>query len=90
MDIENASTETHTRGFGRMYAEGRLTVGLISPLDAYERILRDGASDRTGAPRRGFGLATLWFHDIPLHDPSFGEVGQIYDAWATWQRTRAR
>jgi hypothetical protein len=35
MNTENTITETRNRGFGRMYAEGRFTVGLISPLDAY-------------------------------------------------------
>lgn len=27
------------------------------------------------------GFAALWIRDIPLYDPSFGDVGQIYDPW---------
>ena len=25
----------------------------------------------------------LWFRDVPLYDPNFGDVRQIYDPW-TW------
>lgn len=27
------------------------------------------------------GFAVLWCRDVPLYDPSFGDVGQIYDPW---------
>jgi luciferase-type oxidoreductase len=27
------------------------------------------------------GFAALWFRDVPLRDPRFGDVGQIYDPW---------
>ena len=27
------------------------------------------------------GFAALWSRDVPLFDPSFGDVGQIYDPW---------
>jgi luciferase-type oxidoreductase len=27
------------------------------------------------------GFAALWVRDVPLYDPSFGDVGQIYDPW---------
>lgn len=31
------------------------------------------------AEKLGFGA--VWVRDIPLHDPSFGDAGQIYDPW---------
>jgi luciferase-type oxidoreductase len=27
------------------------------------------------------GFAALWVRDVPLRDPSFGDVGQVYDPW---------
>lgn len=27
------------------------------------------------------GFAALWTRDVPLYDPTFGDVGQIYDPW---------
>jgi luciferase-type oxidoreductase len=27
------------------------------------------------------GYAALWVRDVPLRDPSFGDVGQVYDPW---------
>jgi alkanesulfonate monooxygenase SsuD/methylene tetrahydromethanopterin reductase-like flavin-dependent oxidoreductase (luciferase family) len=26
--------------------------------------------------------AALWTRDVPVRDPNFGDVGQIYDSWA--------
>jgi luciferase-type oxidoreductase len=27
------------------------------------------------------GFSTLWFRDVPLRDPNFGDVGQVFDPW---------
>ena len=27
------------------------------------------------------GFHTLWVRDVPLFDPNFRDVGQIYDPW---------
>ncbi|WP_439144476.1 LLM class oxidoreductase [Sphingomonas faeni] len=27
------------------------------------------------------GFSTLWFRDVPLRDPSFGDTGQVFDPW---------
>ncbi|MFI1016319.1 LLM class oxidoreductase [Streptomyces sp. NPDC020965] len=74
-------------GYGRMFAPGELTVGLFLPLWPY-------AGEMTGmrghtevvqqADRSGFAAA--WVRDVPLADPSFGDVGQVYDPWSalTW------
>ncbi|MCM2388833.1 TIGR03571 family LLM class oxidoreductase [Streptomyces albipurpureus] len=74
-------------GYGRMFAPGELTVGLFLPLWPY-------AGDMSGlrghtevvqhAERSDF--AAVWVRDVPLADPAFGDVGQVYDPWAalTW------
>ena len=27
------------------------------------------------------GFKALWFRDVPFHDPTFGDAGQLYDPW---------
>jgi luciferase-type oxidoreductase len=69
-------------GFRTMFAEGRLTLGLFVPIEAYQGsipTMRDHLARARQAERLGF--AALWVRDVPLYDPSFGDVGQIYDPW---------
>jgi luciferase-type oxidoreductase len=33
------------------------------------------------ARAEALGFAALWFRDVPLRDPSFGDVGQVFDPW---------
>ncbi|WP_299591973.1 LLM class oxidoreductase [uncultured Tateyamaria sp.] len=80
---------THTKPpfpqFNRAYASafqpGRLTIGLITPLEAcldgdvptlerhIERVKMAEA----------LGFSALWLRDVPFHVPSFGDVGQMLD-----------
>jgi luciferase-type oxidoreductase len=69
-------------GFRTMFANGRLTLGLFVPIEAYQSsipTMHDHLVRARRAERLGF--AALWVRDIPLFDPSFGDVGQIYDPW---------
>ncbi|GGZ12773.1 hypothetical protein GCM10010387_00830 [Streptomyces inusitatus] len=74
-------------GYARMFAPGELTVGLFLPLRPYAGTM-DGMRGHTevvqGADRSGF--AAVWVRDVPLADPAFGDVGQVYDPWSalTW------
>ena len=74
-------TTTH-RGFQTMFLEGRLTLGIFAPIEAYQGsipTMRDHLARIRQAERLGF--AALWVRDVPLYDPSFGDIGQIYDPW---------
>jgi luciferase-type oxidoreductase len=65
-----------------MFAEGSLTLGLFAPIEAYQGsipTMRDHLLLARRAEQLGF--SALWIRDIPLYDPSFGDVGQIYDPW---------
>lgn len=69
-------------GFQTMFSEGHLTLGLFMPIEAYHGsipTMRDHLARVRRAERLGF--AAVWVRDVPLHDPSFGDVGQIYDPW---------
>jgi luciferase-type oxidoreductase len=73
-------TEAH-RGFARAFQPGRLTFGFIAPLEGYPDrpapTMRDHADMARKADEAGF--AALWLRDVPFYDPSFGDVGQVFD-----------
>jgi luciferase-type oxidoreductase len=70
------------RGFRTMFAEGRLTLGVFVPIEAYRGSIPTMRNHLALARRaEELGFAALWVRDVPLHDPSFGDVGQIFDPW---------
>ncbi|MGX2992829.1 LLM class oxidoreductase [Streptomyces sp. JNUCC 64] len=74
-------------GHARMFAPGELTVGLFLPLWPYAGSMA-GMRGQTEVVRRAEdgGFAGVWVRDVPLADPGFGDVGQVYDPWTalTW------
>jgi luciferase-type oxidoreductase len=68
--------------FRRMFAPGRLTFGVFFPIEAFSGD-RPTMADQVPLARRAeeLGFSALWFRDVPLRDPSFGDVGQIFDPW---------
>lgn len=71
-------------GFARMFAPGRLTLGVLFAIESYAGdapSMRGQIHLARGAEQAGF--AALGVRDVPLRDPGFGDLGQIYDPW-TW------
>jgi luciferase-type oxidoreductase len=71
-----------SRGFQRMFAPDRLTLGVFFPIEAFSgdqptMLGQEGLASRAEA----LGYAALWCRDVPLRDPSFGDLGQVYDPW---------
>ena len=69
-------------GFRRMFAADRLTLGLFFPIEAFPRdepTMRD--QEHLAVRAQALHFAALWCRDVPLRDPSFGDVGQVYDPW---------
>jgi luciferase-type oxidoreductase len=70
------------KGFQRMFAPGRLTLGVFFPIEAFQGdqpTMRN--QERLAQRAEELGFAALWFRDVPLRDPSFGDVGQVHDPW---------
>ena len=68
--------------FERMFAPGRLTVGVFFPIEAFLGDQPTMTGQVVLAKRaEALGFAALWFRDVPLRDPTFGDVGQIFDPW---------
>jgi luciferase-type oxidoreductase len=76
------TTTAFNRAFGETFREGRLTFGVFFPIEAFA----GSAPAMTGQvelARRAeqLGFRALWFRDVPLLDPDFGDVGQVFDPW---------
>jgi luciferase-type oxidoreductase len=65
-----------------MFAPDRLTLGVFFPIEAFagDQPTMLG-QERLARRAEELGYAALWCRDVPLRDPSFGDVGQVYDPW---------
>lgn len=79
----NMSAEvSDSPGFQKMFAPGRLTLGVFFPIEAFQRDEPTMRHQEHLARRaEELGFAALWFRDVPLRDPSFGDIGQVFDPW---------
>lgn len=71
-------------GSNRTYQQEELTLGLFFPLEAYKKSvpIMDLEDQIKLAKRAEEGdFAALFVRDVPLNDPCFGDVGQMYDPW---------
>jgi len=68
--------------FSKVASRGRLTMGLVFPIEAYKGSIAK-MQDQEVLARRAeeIGFTALWFRDVPFNDPSFGDAGQLYDPW---------
>jgi luciferase-type oxidoreductase len=76
-----AKAHAHQPAFARLFAPGKLTVGLILPLETHPSspapTMRNHIAMAQKADDLGFGA--LWMRDVPFYDPEYGDVGQIFD-----------
>ncbi len=80
--LKASDIDRGANGFDRMFSPGQLTLGVFFPIEAYSGdrpTMRD--QERLARRAEEMGFAALWVRDVPLRDPSFGDVGQIYDPW---------
>ncbi len=73
------------KGYSRMFKENNLTLGLFFPLESYAGSIPEmNLEKQIKLAKRAeeLNFAALFVRDVPLHDPNFGDVGQIYDPWA--------
>lgn len=87
MNFKEALSDGHetdapgSKGFHRTFGgRGTLTLGLTFPIEAYSGDIprMEGQLDLARRAET-LGFSTLWVRDVPLRDPNFGDVGQIYD-----------
>jgi luciferase-type oxidoreductase len=72
---------TFNQGYASTFRAGRLSIGLVAPLEAYQ-IEQTPTLERHLERIRladDLGFAAIWLRDIPFSVPSFGDVGQMFD-----------
>lgn len=82
LNVINGKTQYDHPGFQRMFAHETLTLGLFFPIEAFaldRPQMRNQMELAKFAEEAGF--AALWFRDVPLRDPSFGDIGHVFDPW---------
>ncbi|USL31420.1 LLM class oxidoreductase [Priestia megaterium] len=76
------TTFQHHKAYRRMYKKNELTLGLHMPLENYQYATptMEKQVELTQLAEQ-YGFTSLWFRDVLLQDPSFGDpaTGQIYD-----------
>jgi luciferase-type oxidoreductase len=71
-------------GYRRMFKENHMTLGLFFPIEAYTGSMPSmNLEEQVQLAKRAeqLNFASLVVRDVPLYDPNFGDVGQIYDPW---------
>ncbi len=68
--------------FSKIATRGKLTLGLVFPLEAYNGPIAKMENQEQLAKRaEELGFKALWFRDVPFNDPNFGDAGQLFDPW---------
>lgn len=68
--------------FENVAAKGKLSLGLVFPLEAYSgSVAKMQNQEKLAKLAEDLGFKALWFRDVPFNDPSFGDAGQLYDPW---------
>ena len=77
-------------GFRRIFSPGKMTLGLMFPIEPLYGHLFPRMSEEIALAKtvEDAGFGALWVRDVPLHVPSFKNVGQIFDIWI-WLATIA-
>lgn len=73
--------EPINKGYNRVFRAGRLSVGLVVPLETYATSpvpSMDRHLERVGLAE-DLGFAAVWLRDVPFNVPSFGDAGQLFD-----------
>nr|WP_067294325.1 LLM class oxidoreductase [Marinobacterium profundum] len=69
------------RGYNSTFQPGRLSLGLVVPLENYASgpvPTMQSHLERVQLAET-LGFAALWLRDVPFNVPSFGDAGQIFD-----------
>lgn len=82
-DISNQNGNVETRStpvFQKMFSPKMMTFGVFFPIESFsgDQPKMEG-QEKLAQRAEQLGFSALWFRDVPLHVPSFGDVGQIYD-----------
>ncbi|MEM1042096.1 MAG: TIGR03571 family LLM class oxidoreductase [Bacteroidota bacterium] len=79
--LESAPFRPLNRGYRSVFQPGRLTLGLVVPIETYAQgpvPAMERHAERVRLAER-LGFAAVWLRDVPFNVPSFGDAGQPFD-----------
>ncbi|WP_313809510.1 LLM class oxidoreductase [Sphingobium sp.] len=76
-----AETVQPAVGFSQVFQPDTLTFGFIAPLESYPDRPAPTMRDHLALARTAddAGFSAIWLRDVPFYDPSFGDLGQVFD-----------
>ncbi|MBO9436330.1 LLM class oxidoreductase [Ruegeria sp. R13_0] len=80
-ETQPAGFEQINLAYNQVFRPGRLSVGLVLPLEAYAVGAEPTLLGHLEAAQKAeeLGFAALWLRDVPFNVPSFGDPGQVFD-----------
>ncbi|MEM6818580.1 MAG: LLM class oxidoreductase [Pseudomonadota bacterium] len=68
-------------GYDSVFQRDRLSIGLVVPLENYERSAIPEMEHHVQRVQlaEDLGFSAIWLRDVPFDVPSFGDAGQLFD-----------
>ncbi|MEM6479762.1 MAG: LLM class flavin-dependent oxidoreductase, partial [Pseudomonadota bacterium] len=81
METKELTRPTLNAAYARTFQAGKLTLGLVVPIERYAASAVPTMADHTARAQKAeaLGFAALWLRDVPFNVPSFGDAGQTFD-----------
>lgn len=76
-----ASFSPINAGYNAVFRPGRLSVGLVVPIESYPQSPVPTMADHLERVvlAETLGFSAVWLRDVPFNVPSFGDAGQTFD-----------
>lgn len=76
-----ASYEPINAGYNAVFRPGRLSLGLVVPIESYPGSPVPTMVDHVERVQlaEALGFSAVWLRDVPFNVPSFGDAGQTFD-----------
>ena len=69
------------QGYESVFSLGQLSIGLVAPIEDYERGSRPTMAHHVERVQLAeeLGFCAVWLRDVPFDVPSFSDAGQMFD-----------
>ena len=76
------SFEKVNSAYNAVLRPDKMSLGVFFAIESYDGAIPRMENQVELAQRAEvLGFSALWFRDVPMYDPSFGDTGQIFDPW---------
>ena len=79
--VDEAEFQSINRGYNTTFRPGRLSLGVVVPLENYSTSPVPDMNRHVECVQLGeeLGFSAIWLRDVPFNVPSFGDAGQLFD-----------